>query len=257
MFLLARSLTRTSATALHFLASVSVFSLLVGVALLFWYPDSYFSASGGWQGIRLVAAVDLVLGPLLTLVLFNPKKSRRELKGDIGFIILIQSCALLWGINAIYEQRPVAVVFLDTSFYTVPAIALQSQGVDIARLNDFGSDRPVLVYAQRPDSGPGLQHYLQLAEQQQIPPHEQIALYAPLIEHFPRVIRSAVDVQEIMANNENMKQQIEQVLEDRQGNISDFHFLPLTSRYRNIVMMFDQQGKLIAMINAPFKTGKL
>ncbi len=257
MFALARTRTRYSATALHFLASLSVFSLLLGVALLFWYPDSYFSASGGWQGIRLVAAVDLVLGPLLTLVLYNPKKSRRELMGDIGVVVLIQSVALVWGIKAIYEQRPVAVVFLDTSFYTVPAAALESQGVDLAQLDRFGQQRPVLVFADRPDSGPGLQQYLQLAEQEQIPPHEQFGLYQPLAEHFSRVTRSAVDVQEIMANNADMKQQIEHVLANEQGVIDDFHFLPLTSRYRNIVMMFNRQGVLVAMINAPFKTGEV
>ncbi len=249
--------TRYTATALHFLASLCVFSLLLGAALLFWYPDSYFSASGGWQGIRLVAAVDLVLGPLLTLVLYNPKKSRRELMVDIGIVAFIQSCALIWGIKAIYEQRPVAVVFLDTSFYTVPAASLEAQGIDLAQLDRFGEQRPVLVFVDRPEAGPGLQQYLQLAEQQQIPPHEQIALYRPLAEHFSRAIGSVVDVQEIMANNADMKQQIERVLAKERAVIDDFYFLPLTSRYRNIVMMFDRQGALIAMINAPFKTGEV
>lgn len=255
MFPLVRTHTRISATVLHFLASLSIFALLLGIALLFWYPAPYFSASGGWQGIRIVAAVDLVLGPLLTLVLYNPKKSRRELLGDIGVVVLIQVCALLWGIKAIYEQRPVAVVFLDTSFYTVPAIALQSQGVDLKQLDAFGKQRPVLAFADRPDSGPELQQYLSLAEVGQIPPHEQFALYAPLSEHFSRAVRSSVDIHEIMENNADMRQQIEQVLESAQSEIADFYYLPLTSRYRNIVMMFDRQGALKAMISAPFKSG--
>lgn len=257
MFLLARTHTRYTATALHFFASLSVFALLLGTALLFWYPTPYFSASGGWQGIRLVAAVDLVLGPLLTLVLYDPKKSRRELLMDIGVVVLIQSGALLWGIKAVYEQRPVAVVFLDTSFYTVPAVALQSQGVDLQQLDAFGLQRPVVVFADRPNSGPGVQEYLRLAEVEQIPPHEQFGLYAPLSEHFSRVIRSAVDAQEIMANNADMKLQIERVLEQEASEITEYYFLPLTSRYRNIVLMFDHQGALIAMVSAPFKSGNV
>lgn len=246
---------RFSAAGLHFLLSLSVFSLLVGILLKFWYPDPYFSASGGWQGLRLVAAVDLVLGPLITLIIYSPKKSRRELSMDIGVVVVLQLSALLWGIKAVYEQRPVAVVFLDTSFYTVPAAAITSQGIDLAVLDEFGAQRPVFVFALKPESGADLARFQNSIEIDQIPPHEQVWLYRPLSEHFTQASRSSLDVQEIMSANPQMKADIEQVLSKLELEIEDLHFLALTSRYRNILLIFDLQGNLLGTVAAPYKSG--
>ena len=248
---------RFSASGLHFLFSLSVFAILVSILLAFWYPNPYFSASGGWQGLRLVAAVDLVLGPLITLVIFNPKKSNRELSIDIGIVVLLQLGALLWGIKAVYEQRPVAVVFLDTSFYTVPAAAITSQGIDLNVLDSFGEDRPVYVFARRPDSASEQERYQRAVEEERIPPHEQVWLYRDLAEHFEQVRRSSVDVGEIMNQNSEMKAKIEQVLVKSQAEIGDLVFLALTSRYRNVLLIFDAQGSLVGMVNAPYKSGKV
>jgi hypothetical protein len=102
MFLLQRTHTRLSAAFVHFLCSLSLFALFVGVLLFVWYPAPYFSASGGWQGLQLVAAVDLVLGPLCTFILFNPRKSVRELRTDIGLVVLLQLLALAYGVKAVH-----------------------------------------------------------------------------------------------------------------------------------------------------------
>lgn len=248
---------RFAAAGLHFVFSLGVFSVLVGILLLFWYPKPYFSASGGWQGLRLVAAVDLVLGPFITLVIFNPKKSRRELSIDIGVVVLIQLAALLWGIKAVYEQRPVAVVFLDTSFYTVPAAAISAQGIDLEVLDEFGDDRPVFVFSRQPESGPDQERFQQALEVDRTPPHEQVWLYQALAEHFAQVRRSSLDVEEIMNANPEMQAEIEQVLAKKRTQVSDVIFLALTSRYRNILLIFDAQGVLIGTVNAPYKSGKL
>ena len=248
---------RYSASGLHFLFSLSVFTLFVGILLLFWYPNPYFSASGGWQGLRLVAVVDLVLGPLITLVIFNPSKSRRELSIDIGVVLLIQILALLWGVKAVYEQRPVAVVFLDTSFYTVPAAAINAQNIDLDELVAFGEGRPVYVFSRRPQSASEQERFRIAVEMQRVPPHEQVWLYEPLAEHFEQVRRSSLNVVEIMNANAEMKAGIEQVLAKEKAQVSDLVFLALTSRYRNILLIFDAQGDLLGTVNAPYKDGEV
>lgn len=249
--------TRFAASGFHFLVSLSVFSLFVGILLQFWYPNPYFSASGGWQGLRLVASVDLVLGPLITLIIFNPKKSRRELSMDIGLVVLLQMGALLWGIKAVYEQRPVAVVFLDTSFYTVPAAAIDAQDIDLDNLDAFGDERPVFVFSRRPESASEQERFRLAIEEERIPPHEQVWLYQPFAEHFEQVRRSSLDVEEIMNTNTEMKADIEQVLAKAQAQVNDLVYLALTSRYRNIVLIFDTQGDLVGTVSAPYKSGEL
>ena len=58
--------TKLKATAIHLAMSLVIFSYLVYQIVYVWYPQPYFSVDGGWQGLRLIAAVDLVLGPLIT-----------------------------------------------------------------------------------------------------------------------------------------------------------------------------------------------
>lgn len=248
---------RFSAMFLHFVFSLFAFTILVGILLYFWYPQSYFSASGGWQGLRIVALVDVVLGPLLTLIVYDQRKSRRELLLDIGVVVLIQLGALGLGVRAVYEQRPVAVVFLDNSFYTVPAADIMHQGIDLGALARFGEKRPVYVYAQRPDSGDDLARFNREVNENQIPPHEQVWLYQPLSENFASVIGSSIDIEEVIKANSKMKARIEHLLDKTGSRLEDYYYLALTSRYRNVVLVFDKQGRLQGTINAPYKTGKV
>ena len=257
MLSLQRPHTRLTAGFVHFLFSLSLFALFVGVLLFVWYPAPYFSASGGWQGLQLVAAVDLVLGPLCTLILFNPRKSARELRTDIGLVVLLQVLALVYGVKAVHEQRPVAVVFLDSSFYTVPALAITSQGVPLAQLKQFGERFPVYVYASRPEAGPEFEQFVQAVEQRHIPPHEQFALYRPLAENFSSVVGSSLSIAEIEAVSPQMSEQFA-ALQARLGrDLDELHAIALTSRYRNIVLFFDDNARLQGTASAPFKTGDL
>ena len=60
-----------------------------------------------------------------------------------------------------------------------------------------------------------------------------------------------------MNENPVMRAEIEQVLADAQALVSDLVFLGLTSRYRNILLIFDGQGGLVGTVNAPYKTGEV
>ena len=55
--------------------------------------------------------MDVVCGPLLTLVLASPRKSRRERWLDFSLIGLIQLAALAYGMHSVWVARPVALVF--------------------------------------------------------------------------------------------------------------------------------------------------
>ena len=135
-------MTRLRAALTHLLMSLAVFSIFVFILVFVWYPAPYFIAAGGWQGLKIVAGVDLVLGPLLTLIIFDIAKEKRELLGDLTVIVLLQITALAWGVNTIYKQRPVAVVFWENTFITVPASALINEQFNTDELKQYGNDQP-------------------------------------------------------------------------------------------------------------------
>ncbi|KAB0769044.1 hypothetical protein F7O87_33620, partial [Pseudomonas aeruginosa] len=63
--------SRWRAFFIHLLISLAIFIVLLAIICLWWYPGALFEIAGGWQGVRIVAAVDMVLGPLLTLVVYD------------------------------------------------------------------------------------------------------------------------------------------------------------------------------------------
>ena len=64
-------MTRLRAFAVHLTASILILLLFLMIMLLVWYPAPYFKINGGWKVLRILAGVDVVLGPLLTLLTLN------------------------------------------------------------------------------------------------------------------------------------------------------------------------------------------
>jgi hypothetical protein len=110
------------AAGVHLLLSVAV--ALVAGAFVFtvWYPFPYRELMGGRELFFLVIAVDVVCGPLLTLVLYNPSKPRAELMRDLGLVAIIQFAALLYGLQIVMAVRPVYLVYEVDRFTAVSAI---------------------------------------------------------------------------------------------------------------------------------------
>src|SRR4029079_10624368 len=122
-----RSLTRWKAFGLHLAISALVAGVVVALVVVLWYPPPFFAAMGGAVLLRLLIGVDVVLGPLITLVVFNPAKPR--LKYDIATIVVLQVCALAYGGYVMFEARPVYNVFVKDRFETIAANAIDQASV--------------------------------------------------------------------------------------------------------------------------------
>ena len=87
-----------------------------------WYPYPYREISGGRELFVLVVTVDVILGPLITLAVFNRKKPGTELRRDLAIVAMIQLAALGYGLWTVYVARPVHLVFEVDRFRVVHAI---------------------------------------------------------------------------------------------------------------------------------------
>lgn len=114
------SLSRFQAFSIHLLISFIIFLVVAFFITQVWYPDILFDLSGGFKAILLIIGVDLILGPLLTLLVFNPqKKAAKELKMDMGLIAIVQVLALSWGVHSISNNHPIAVFFMGNQFSVI------------------------------------------------------------------------------------------------------------------------------------------
>lgn len=109
------------ASGIHLLSSLGVALMAAVLVFGLWYPFPYRELAGGRELFLLVIAVDVVCGPMLTLVLFNPAKPRAELWRDLGLVALIQLAALGYGLHTVWQARPLFLVMEVDRFKVVAA----------------------------------------------------------------------------------------------------------------------------------------
>ncbi len=105
----------------HLLISFVVACLTAGLVFIVWYPSPFEALLSVSSIYLLLLFVDVVCGPMLTMVLADPLKSRRELSLDLGLVAVIQLLALFYGIYSVALGRPVAVVFEKDRYVVVSA----------------------------------------------------------------------------------------------------------------------------------------
>ena len=65
---------RLQAFGIHFLLSLLVAALAALLVFGLWFPYPYREISGGRELFLLIVGVDIVIGPLITLAIFNRSK---------------------------------------------------------------------------------------------------------------------------------------------------------------------------------------
>ncbi len=112
---------RLRAAGWHLLLSLLVAALAAALVFGLWYPGAFRGLSGGRSLFLLVVTVDVVLGPLLTFAIFDPRKGWPHLRRDLAIIVALQLAALAYGLHTVYIARPVVLTFERDRFRVVTA----------------------------------------------------------------------------------------------------------------------------------------
>ena len=140
--------SRWKAFLIHFTLSLVIFAFLLAIILVVWYPGLLFEISGGWEGLRIVIGVDLVLGPLLTLIVY--KVGKPSLKFDLSCIAIFQMVCLSGGVWVVYNERPVVLAVEYDAIFSLNAREFAAYGNTMSSLDSFSGPYPKVVYIELP-----------------------------------------------------------------------------------------------------------
>ena len=141
-------IARIKMAAFHLLCSAIVVGLVMSVIYLIWYPYPYYVFHSTLSATKLVVVVDLVLGPLLTLIVFNTAKPLKELKRDLLIIVLVQVSALGWGIYITHSVRPLFAVYFNGEIHSITEVSFDKSGFDPSVKVPTIFEQPQLVYIE-------------------------------------------------------------------------------------------------------------
>ncbi len=241
-------ISKLKATGLHLSLSLGIFLYLVYQIYYNWYPQPYFSIDGGWQGIRLIAAVDLVLGPFITFLIFDLTKSRKEIIFDLSTIVLIQFVALFYGVYLTYNQRPISIVLIDE--YMVSAVMEQYGGKLQSERNllKYSDEEPPIIYADLPIDQETLTEVHRIKVEEKILEHAQIQLYRPKQE-FASALKSRQTLFSNRMDHYGARKPFEAWLRASGKSEDEVLFARFSGRYGSVWLIFDLEGKFISYFN--------
>ena len=146
--------SRLRAAVVHLLLSLAVAALAALLVFAVWYPMPYRQISGGRDLFLLVVAVDVAIGPLITLAVFDRRKPRAELVRDMAVVAAMQLAALAYGLHTVAQARPAVVALEVDRLRVVRAIDLAAADFSaappaLAQLSWWG---PRLLATRTPDA---------------------------------------------------------------------------------------------------------
>lgn len=234
------------ATTLHLLVSAAFVGALLALVMQVWYPGFLFGTDGGWQGLRIVILVDLVLGPLLTFVVY--KRGKKGLVLDLVLIAIMQLAALLGGGWIVYSERPLMLVFHEARFYSVTADDYLEVGVpvpDFSGLTSRPPDYAVIVPPESPITQSAVRTaYVQRGQYL----YTHVPWMRPSAEHLDEVLAAAVPREELLTPPDlgERTEAFEAWQADTGLALEDVALVPYSSRFRVVYLVVERStGRIL------------
>jgi hypothetical protein len=226
-----KTLSRWQASGIHLLISAAIAAAALFVTLRIWYPPPLFRAEGGNDLLLTLIAVDVVIGPLITLIIF--KLGKPGLRFDLTVIALAQAAALAYGCHVMFVARPVYIALVDEQFETVRANDLDPADVAQAALPAFRSvpiDGPVFVAVELPKDIAALRGIISAMGQdgkfvQHLPKY-----YVPYSDLRKQAVEKSRPLETLRKDDKAVSDRIDRLLADTGRKASELNFLMLQTR---------------------------
>jgi hypothetical protein len=235
-------MTRWKAASIH-----SGISVLIGVVtgtlmLGVWYPPPYFHAGGADELVLLLVGVDLAVGPLLTLIVFRTGKP--GLKFDLFTIGILQSVALVYGMNVVLQARPVFLVAALDRLVLVAADEVTDSDLADGKEPQFRSRSwtgPRLVAARMP-TDPAERTDLVFSgltgrDLQNLPKY-----YCDFSEGGTSLLPKAKTLDTLFEKHPEARADVERWLSDSGRTSESVVWVPLQASKADLVMLLDKQS---------------
>lgn len=239
--------TRLKAGGVHLAISALIALAAIGIIFFAWYPGALSGAQGVDRLVLILIGVDVILGPLMTAIIYVPGKW--GLKFDLVVIAAMQTAALLYGLEAIHGGRPAYVVFNVDRF---DVIAYQDVNKDSLSRVPEGMGRsfwgPKTVAAVLPADSEKRADILFSAigggaDLAQLPEY-----FVPVEAERPSMIKRQRPMDELRKLNELNDEQWNDVLASFGRSELELGYLPLAANARDGAVVIDaQSGEILGI----------
>lgn len=240
------------ALGIHLTASCTVALAVAWLVFSVWVPAPYQGLVQAPQLFIVLLLVDVVCGPLLTAVLANPAKPRKELRLDFALVVLVQLCALAYGLHTIANARPVALVFEVDRFAVVSASQVSPNELSQApaEAQKLPWNGPVLLGIRAPHTPDEKLQSIDLSLQG-IEPSARPNWWQSYEISRPQVVARMQPLQVLQQRAPAAQWQlVEAELHKLQRAMAQTFYLPLVSRHQldSWIVLLDAQANIVGHV---------
>ena len=234
---------RLRAAGVHLIISALLGGIVGIVVLGLWFPYPYREVSGGRELLTLLVSVDVVLGPLITMLVFDRRKPRRSLFRDLTFVAVVQLAALAYGVWSAYQARPVHLVFDGDRFVVVHAAEVATDRLMSAptTLKELPLSGPTPV-ALRPFASPAERSEALLLEVQGLPLVARPEFWSEYPPAKQQVLDAAGKVAALRSRFPSQVSEIDRILSERNLEPNTALYLPMVARRSFLTVILDPRN---------------
>jgi hypothetical protein len=235
----AKAFNRWQASGTHLLICVVIAATVIAVMLGVWYPGPLFEAAGGTGMLYILVGVDVILGPLLTLIVF--KSGKRGMKFDLAVIGLVQAAALAYGVHIVFLARPAFIVFVKDRFELPTVVDLDPAQLALAKYPQFrspGWTGPELAAADMPTDPKERDRLIDAAlagfDLQHFPRY-----YVPYADRTKEVLAQAMTIARLRTAEPASAKAVDAYLASSGTREGDVRAMMLRTRFAWVVVLLD------------------
>lgn len=243
-------LDRFRAAGVHLAISLLIAALCASLVFGVLFPYPFREISGGRSLFGLLVGVDVVVGPLLTWLVFNRRKPASELRRDLFIIAVLQLAALFYGLWSVYQARPVYLVHEIDRFVVISAAdidpvdlkdaaaafqAVPRLGIRTIGLRDAKDSAEKVKAMELAIAGKDLSM--------------QPSFWQSLSDQNREIIRQrARPLETLWSRGETERRLADQWLSERSGNASEYLSFPLVSREHYWTVVLDKDLNMVGYL---------
>ncbi|MGE0333293.1 MAG: TfpX/TfpZ family type IV pilin accessory protein [Ramlibacter sp.] len=223
--------SRLNAAGIHLGLSLAIAVLAAILVFGLWYPYPYREISGGRELFLIVVTVDVILGPLITLTIFNRAKPVKELRRDLVVVALVQLAGLGYGLWTVSLARPAHLVFEFDRFRVVHIVDIPIDLMDKAPsgIDAIPLGGPTLL-AVRPFKNDKEKFDATMLALKGIALSARPDLWQPYDDARPAVLKAGKPIADLEVRHPSRAGEIAQMLRDQRLTPGTTLWVPMVAR---------------------------
>ena len=222
-------MSRAQLFQIRLVATATVLLIVYPLLRFLWFPGGYFDLSGIGRLLLVLAGVNLIVGPVLSTLVYRPGK--RGLMFDLAVLAVLEILVLGWTLLEIHARRPAIAVFAVDRFELLPYAETDAMALNADLRAILRGSGPELMYAALPTDGETLSRLIDetvFAGQPDIDRRPEF--WKPYPEGIGALRAAAQPLARLLTVNDERATSVRRRLIKKGRGIDDYLYLPIRAR---------------------------